>query len=131
MRPIMNPTSVERKLMEEMDRRGLKYVFQHSVPGGFHVDFAFPEKMVAVECDGDYWHGNPRKYKKGELNRVQVRNIEVDRERAQIITTAGWKIIRFWEAAIEKDVEKCVNLIEKNLKSAKIRMADGVMDGFY
>jgi very-short-patch-repair endonuclease len=112
--------------MEEMNARGLRYVFQYSVPGGFHVDFAFPEKMVAIECDGDYWHAHPKKYSRRKLDRIQKRNVKVDKERAELITSAGWKIIRFWEEQIEKDVKKCVNLIESKLKASKIKPIDDI-----
>jgi very-short-patch-repair endonuclease len=101
--------------MEEFDRRGIKYNYQHKVFGGFSVDFAFPEQKIAVECDGDYWHGNPAKYQ-GKLNSIQKKNSEVDRKRMRIIEASGWKIIRFWEHQIKKDVKICVDLIEENLK---------------
>ncbi len=114
--------------MDKMNARNLKYVFQYSVPGGFHVDFAFPEKMVAIECDGDYWHAHPRKYPRRKLDRIQKRNVKVGKERAEIITASGWKIIRFWENQIERDVKSCVNLIEQSLRKSKTRALGGIFD---
>jgi DNA mismatch endonuclease (patch repair protein) len=122
MRPIMNPTDIERKLMKEMDERGIRYVFQYDVPtdiGNLHVDFAFPRRKIAVECDGDYWHGNPAKYKKRRLNRLQERNRLTDSERDKALKDIGWKLIRFWGSQIEDDVDGCIRTIEESLAPAK------------
>lgn len=124
----MNPTSIERRLMREMDARKMSYVFQHRVPGGFHVDFAFPERMVAVECDGDYWHAHPKKYSRKDLDKIQRRNVVIDRDRARAIKSSGWKIVRFWEEQIERDVAGCVNLIEETLDRSKVKMSESVFD---
>ena len=112
----MNPTDIEKKMMSEMNKRRMRYVFQYTIIHGFHVDFAFPESKVVIECDGDYWHANPKKYLKKKLNHIQIRNSSVDKERAKIIKSNGWKIIRFWGSQINNDVKGCVDVVEKIIK---------------
>jgi len=34
----------------------------------WHVDIYYPSKNLAVEFLGDYWHGNPNKYKRDDIN---------------------------------------------------------------
>ncbi|HUQ40443.1 MAG TPA: DUF559 domain-containing protein [Acidimicrobiales bacterium] len=48
----------------------------------FHVDFAYPDSMVAIEIDGGRWHGAP-----GDRLR--------DAERDLLLETDGWRVCRF------------------------------------
>ena len=48
-------SSLEKKFRKGMTKRNLIFEKQHPI-NGFFVDFAFPEKMIAIEIDGDYWH---------------------------------------------------------------------------
>jgi very-short-patch-repair endonuclease len=50
------------------------------------LDFAYPDRMVAIELDGERWHGSPAD---------QAR----DRARDRTLTELGWVVQRFtWEA---------------------------------
>ena len=48
--------------------------------GAFRLDFAWPDRMVALECDGFAWHGNRLQWKR-------------DRRRVAQIEALGWRII--------------------------------------
>lgn len=78
-RSSWEPSEPERKLKDALDEASLKYSFQHSLRSGFIIDFAFPDKMVAVEVDGFY-----HQFRKKQ-----------DRFRDYILKRAGWKTIRF------------------------------------
>ena len=78
-------------------RRGSK------LPG--RPDFLFPTQRVAVFIDGDFWHGNPRKYRCPKTNsaywRAKInRNRERDREVSRVLRKLGWKVLRFWESSL-------------------------------
>ncbi len=115
------PTSIERKLREELEKRKIDFNFQFRLSRGIIADFAFPKSRLVVECDGDYWHANPKKYPEEKLNRLQKRNIGNDRERMERIQSLGWNILRFWESEIEKSVGDIVNQIEANLAEEMIK----------
>ena len=75
------------------------------------LDFAFPKYNLIVECDGDYWHGNPKIYKKlSEGQKIKKRK---DKSNEKIIKSRGWRILRFWESEINKDISNCVNMVER------------------
>ncbi|MUK87149.1 hypothetical protein GMD78_01885 [Ornithinibacillus sp. L9] len=48
-----------------------------------------------IECDGDYWHANPKFYK--ELADWQVKRKQTDFEKNVIALRNGFRIVRFWE----------------------------------
>ena len=89
-------TNIEKILHDELVRRGIDFEFQFPTRSGFIIDFAFPEKQLAVECDGAAWHipGNRR-----------------DRFRDYILRRGGWTIMRFTEKEILDDVCRCVDEI--------------------
>src|SRR5437879_751793 len=71
-------------------RRGSK------LPG--RPDFIFPKRRLAVFIDGDFWHGNPRKYRCPRTNcdywRAKIqRNRERDREVSRLLRKRRWKVV--------------------------------------
>lgn len=76
-----------------------------AVPGRkFRIDIGFPSKKLAVEIDGWEFHG---KFK-GDFTR--------DRERQNLLTLNGWRIVRFTAGNIRKDVGACVEVIDAALR---------------
>jgi DNA mismatch endonuclease (patch repair protein) len=92
-----------------------------SLPG--KPDIVFTKAMIAVFCDGDYWHGHNWAIRglpslDDELERYSLYwkdkirgNIRRDKENTELLESAGWQVIRLWESAIKADVEKCANVI--------------------
>lgn len=74
--------------------------FENAVPGRkYRLDIALPAKRLAIEVDGWEWHGKH----KGDFIR--------DRERQNLLTLHGWRILRFTAGQIRKDVTGCVELV--------------------
>lgn len=66
-----------------------KPAFQHPV-GRFRVDFAYPERRIAIEVDGYKVHGTPRA-------------TEADFDRQNQIVIDGWKVVRFtWKHVVRR-----------------------------
>lgn len=59
------------------------------------IDIAFPKNKLAVYVDGNYWH----KYPVG---------LEKDKIINKWLEDHNWKVLRFWETEIYKNVDKCV-----------------------
>jgi len=58
------PTSIEKKLYEELKRRGLLFETQKLLHGKFLVDAYIPSLNLVIEADGDYWHSLPKMKKR-------------------------------------------------------------------
>ncbi len=71
----------------------------------YHIDFAIPKKMIAIELDGHDYHSSKKQ-----------RTADAKRER--FLQEHGWFVIRFTGSEIFGDVHGCVaqtiRIINKN-----------------
>jgi len=98
---MTKPEREFEKLMKEME---INYEPQ-KILGGFIYDFYLPDYKMFVEIDGDYYHGNPRKYSKEELTGMQKKNKLNDKEKDIQAKGCGYKIERVWEYDINKEYD--------------------------
>lgn len=93
-------TDIELIMLNELNNRNLRFEYQFPTRSGFILDFAFPEVMLGIECDGEKWHkpGNKR-----------------DRMRDYILRRGEWTIMRFTENEIKTDIPGCVDKIIEQL----------------
>ena len=85
---------------------GAQQEFSGAVPGRrYRLDIAFPAERLCVEVDGWEWHG---KYK-GDFQR--------DRERQNLLTRHGWRILRFTAKDIRQNPDGCFTFIKECLRS--------------
>jgi very-short-patch-repair endonuclease len=82
-------------LRQELARRGVDFVAEHAV-GQYSVDIALVGPRIAIEADGDYWHGNARQQAK-------------DRQKTGYLTAQGWRVFRFTETEIKADASACID----------------------
>lgn len=80
-------TSIEKKLYEELKKRGLLFETQKLINGRFLVDAYIPSLNLIIEADGDYWHN---------LERVQKK----DKAENAYLTKCGYKLLRLSEREI-------------------------------
>ena len=67
----------------------------------FSMDFAFPKAKIAIECQGTYFHIDPRIYPNGPIDAIQRRNFGRDKAKKKICESQeGWIIIELWETEI-------------------------------
>lgn len=73
----------------------------------YSVDFVIGK--YAIECYGDYWHCNPKRYKEDYYNsRIKKTAKEVwdfDSRREEYLKSKGYHVIIIWEIAWLKDLE--------------------------
>lgn len=90
-------------------------------------DFVFPKARLAVFVDGCFWHGCPRHATRPKNNRLFWRrklagNQARDRRVNRALRRANWRVIRFWECAVQKAArhspaeERLVRKIESALR---------------
>ncbi|MFN8463986.1 MAG: UvrD-helicase domain-containing protein [Caldilineaceae bacterium] len=85
--PPMTP--IEEELFDAMQAVGLSPRTQYGI-GPYRADFAFPERMLAVEADGRAWH-----------------DAERDRRRDQRLSECGWRVVRFTGSRITREADAC------------------------
>lgn len=67
------------------------------------VDFYLPDYNLVIEADGDYWHN---------LERQKIK----DKRRNEKLKVLNYRILRFWEHDIKKNLQQCLNKIEEVTK---------------
>jgi very-short-patch-repair endonuclease/predicted nucleic acid-binding Zn ribbon protein len=80
-------TSIEKTVRTYLELNEVGYV-QSAQVGRYEVDFVLPTFMVAVECDGSYWHASER---------VQARDAKKD----ALLKARGFVVVRLAEAEIK------------------------------
>jgi very-short-patch-repair endonuclease len=100
-------TSIEIKMANELNARGIEYTEQYVLGDKFRLDFFLPEYNIVIECDGNYWHTLPA-------------TIARDKRKNAYVKACGFSMYRFWESEINRDVESCVDVVmaEINAKEA-------------
>ena len=111
-------TKLELLLRKVLRSRGLRFRTYAKLPGS--PDIVFNKQKLAVFVDGDFWHGYQWKKLKPKLKndfwiKKISRNIERDKEVNTALNDMGWKVVRIWEHKLRKDIETCVNQIERVL----------------
>jgi DNA mismatch endonuclease (patch repair protein) len=105
-------TRPEIAVRSALHRRGLRFNVDARVePLGRRrrVDVVFPRRKVAVFVDGCFYHRCPVHGTEPVANDHYWgpkldRNVARDRETDQLLTAAGWRVLRFWEHEDPKDV---------------------------
>lgn len=81
---------LEVKAARLLRRSGLPRPNRQQPVASFRLDFAWPDSMVAVECDGFAWHGNRLQWKR-------------DRRRVAAIEALGWRVLFVtWDDVTER-----------------------------
>ena len=96
----------ERQVFYALKKRGLDPIPQYEVAGR-RLDFALfglGDIKIDLEVDGRRWHTDI------DGNR-KVSDIWRDHQ----LKSMGWKVIRFWVDELDKDMERCIGLIEHEL----------------
>ena len=101
-------TKIELIIKGFLEKLGIKYIPHHYISDikySYQCDFFLPKqkgiyKKTIVECDGDYWHGNPYKFNLNKINRDRKIQRCLDYERTYQLEEAGYRVIRLFESDI-------------------------------
>ena len=91
-------------------------------------DFLIFGKKVVIFCDGDFWHGHNWRLRKLRsraaefstkkkdywLKKIKT-NIARDKKVNHHLKTLNYKVLRFWESDINKNVNRIIRSIERAL----------------
>lgn len=99
-------SKTERAFCRYLRTKGFTFLENRCIPGikahnrqlSHRFDILFPDKKLAIEIDGTYWHNFP--YGSAE-----------DAEIAPQIEQTDWMLIRFWDFEVGKKPDECVEEI--------------------
>ena len=100
-------TPAERKLWLRIrnDQLGVNFRRQHAI-GNFITDFVCIEKKLIIELDGS----------------LHLEQEIYDRERTKFLESSGYKVVRFWNHDVVKDIDgvilAIIHALEKDGKNA-------------
>lgn len=109
------PTKIEIKLNKFLNGEGIKFESNHPIKN-FRVDFYLKDYNLVIECDGDYWHGNPKFYNPKELGVIQLKNFDRDKRKEEMLKSNKIDIIRFWEYDIKNNFNTVKQIIWEKLQ---------------
>ncbi len=92
------PTPAEQKLWSILrgnKLNGVSFRRQHAI-GNYIVDFVSIKKKLVIELDGSQ-HFEQEEY---------------DSERTRYLESQGYKVIRFWNNQVEKEIDGVIQVIE-------------------
>ncbi|MBK6354904.1 MAG: DNA mismatch endonuclease Vsr [Saprospiraceae bacterium] len=112
-------SKIETALAKALFAKGLRYRKNDRTVFG-RPDLTFKKHKLAVFVDSEFWHGKDwenRKYDHKSntefwLSKIE-RNIERDKEVNEQLLADGWKVLRFWGDEINKNLNNCINKIQK------------------
>ncbi len=122
LQKIPRISSIEFKIRNFLDDLKINYKPQKyikEIKDKYRCDIFIPSISLIIECDGDYWHGNPEangnfmEYPK----RIREQRIR-DFERTSQLEEKGYQVIRLWEHEIKKismnEFKKILNKTRKD-----------------
>jgi DNA mismatch endonuclease, patch repair protein len=107
-------TTPEKKLRHALWDLGLRYRKNvKNLPG--KPDIVLRKFRLAIFIDGEFWHGHNWEEKNHAIKSNRgfwipkiERNMQRDEEVNQDLTNSGWKVMRFWEQDIKKNLGACI-----------------------
>ncbi|ANE45246.1 DNA mismatch repair protein Vsr [Paenibacillus swuensis] len=116
-------TKLEERISKTLWRHGVRFrKNSKSLPG--RPDISIKKYKIVIFLDSCFFHGCPEHYIAPKTNpEYWVPKIERNRRRDQqineIYTNMGWKVMRFWEHEVKRNLESVVDMIVTSIKERK------------
>lgn len=99
-----------------LEKLGVKYIYQFEAKDiGRFYDFYLPEHNLIIECDGSWYHSDPRLVKEEDMNPMQKHNKRVDGHKDKWALMHGIPIFRVWEKDIRENPKMVMEELKKRL----------------
>jgi DNA mismatch endonuclease, patch repair protein len=116
-------SKIENIMGKALWSNGYRYRKQYvGLPG--RPDFVLVKHKIAIFCDSAFWHGyknmstmlhNFKSNREFWIPKIRS-NIKRDKHVNRKLKKLGWRVLRFWDFEIEKDVKKCVEKVQENVE---------------
>lgn len=118
-------TKPELAFRKALYKEGYRYRIDYKKLIG-RPDVVLKKYKTVIFIDGEYWHGHnwaERKHKVKTNREFWIakieRNMQRDREVNEELERLGYKIFRFWETEIKKELEECLQKVINYLEGQK------------
>jgi G:T-mismatch repair DNA endonuclease (very short patch repair protein) len=116
----INLNNIETKVYNIL--KSLKIPFKvHCQVDKYNVDFLIHDKYI-IECYGDFWHCNPKKYASDYFNRGKKKTAEEiwsrDKCRKETFEKMGYKFLSLWESELNDPSNAARKKIKRLLEGA-------------
>lgn len=123
-RVASSDTQPEQMLRKALWRHGLRYRICHDqLPG--KPDIVLVSRRLVIFVDGDFWHGGQylrrgfgsleeqfaHSSKREYWVRKIGRNVRRDLATTLQLLESGWRVIRFWESDLRRELDTCVQIV--------------------
>ena len=110
-------SEIEKRFIKEcVEPLGIEFDTQYYIKGIHHYcDVYVPSKNTIIEFQGDYWHGNPKKYLKEELSPYQLEKVKKDEVLRKYCKDNGINLIEVWESDYNREPSTVKDTILKEL----------------
>ena len=116
-----------------LDVLGVEYIQQYEARSiGRFYDFYLPKSNILIECDGSYFHCDPKKYSK-PINKMQRHNIKIDEIKNKWALINSFLLLRFWEDDIYKKTDEILKFLSEkmNIQSKVLALIESKKDGSF
>ena len=120
-------TKAEIRLAKSLWNLGYRYRKNNRTVFGT-PDLTFKILKIAIFVDSEFFHGKDWETQKDRVKtntefwqKKIERNIQRDIEVNNYLESQNWKVLRFWSAEIEKNLEECVATIQSEIISRQIQ----------
>jgi DNA mismatch endonuclease (patch repair protein) len=124
-------TGPERRVRSMLHAAGLRFRVDYPIriPGHRPIrpDIVFTRVRLAVFVDGCFWHACPEHGQRPEIKNSDYwapkleRTIERDKLHTQLLETAGWCVLRYWEHERLDLVARHIAAVRAVLDSVSVR----------
>lgn len=118
-------TKIEVILGKAMWSKGIRYRKNSKNVFG-KPDFSIKKYKIAIFCDSEFFHGKDWETTKNRIKTNQEfwhKKIESNMRRDEIVNSTleeqGWTVLRFWGNEIKKNLNNCLETIEKAINEQK------------
>jgi len=113
-REVFRKTSIEKKIEAFLKSMDIPYQYSY-IMNKVQFDFYLVNANILIECDGDYWHANPKFYPdESKWYETQKRIRAKDVVKTKIANDLGFKLLRFWE----DDINHNFSFVETSIINA-------------
>ena len=101
----LKETSIEKIIRDFLESNNITHRTQYHI-GRFIADFYIPNINTIIECNGDFWHANPKLYDSNNLHKIQIKNTERDKRKDIFVKSKGMDLIILWEYDINNNLNE-------------------------
>jgi len=118
-------SSIHKKIIDYLKSLNIDMKINYKIKNtSYFSDIFLTEKNKIIEVNGDYWHANPKFYKKNDIvrandhgNIIKAKDIwNKEKTRTAKINSLGYNILTLWEYDIEKKFNKTKQIICEFIK---------------